>query len=322
MPHPHPGAETCRVTLHPANVQDVQILLAVYNGGAHLAEQLDSIAAQSHTRWHLIASDDGSSDNSRAVLEAFAEDHPVTLREGPRQGAAANFLSLLGHADPDGWIAFADQDDIWLPDKLERSLAELQDIPPETPALFCSRSWIADADGNPLRLSPPRSRPICFRNALVQNVVAGNTIVLNPAATRLVQDAAREAGEIVIHDWWIYQIVSGTGGRIVHDDEPTLLYRQHGLNQIGANDSVRERAKRIAMIITGRFRDWNEINITALRRSSGRLTPENLSLLNHFAEMRGSTLPLRLWRLGRLGLYRQGRASTVALWIAATLNRL
>ncbi|ETX13482.1 glycosyl transferase family 2 [Roseivivax halodurans JCM 10272] len=310
------------MTLAYNDAANVQILLAVYNGGAHLAEQLESIAAQGHPHWRVIASDDGSWDNSRTVLDAFGEDHSVIVHDGPRQGAAANFLSLLGHADPNDWVAFADQDDIWLPDKLERSLAALKDIPPETPALFCSRSWISDADGNPLRLSPPRPRPICFRNALVQNVVAGNTILLNPAATHLVQAAAQEAGKVVIHDWWIYQIVSGAGGRIVHDDEPTLLYRQHGQNEIGANDSARERAKRIGMIVTGRFRDWNAINIAALRRSEDRLAPENRSLLNGFAEMRASTLPLRLWRLGRLRLYRQGRASTVALWLAAALNRL
>ena len=270
----------------------------------------------------MIASDDGSSDNSRSVLSKFGEDHSVTVHEGPRKGAAANFLSLLGRTNSTAWVAFADQDDIWLPDKLERSIAALSDLPAGTPALFCSRSWIADADGNRLRLSPPRPRPICFRNALVQNVVAGNTILLNPAAAHLLREAAAEAGKVVIHDWWIYQIVTGAGGRIVHDDEPTLLYRQHGHNQIGANDSARERAKRIGMMVTGRFREWNEINVAALRRSADRLTPENRTLLGRFAEMRGSALPLRLWRLGRLGVYRQGRASTLALWVAAMLNRL
>ncbi len=306
------------------SVPEVQVLMAVYNGGAHLREQLDSIAAQSHPRWRLIASDDGSKDNSRAVLQAFGEDHPLELRDGPCAGAAANFMALLAGLEPGPgtWVACADQDDIWLPDKLERALAALAEVPNDHPALYCSRSWIADAEGNPLRLSPPRPRPIGFLNALVQNVVAGNTIVLNPAASRLVAEAAREAGEVVIHDWWIYQIITGAGGTVLHDDEPSLHYRQHGGNQIGANDSMFQRALRISMVLTGRFSDWNEANVAALSRSIGRLTPENRTVLEDFAEMRRSALPLRLWRLGRLGVYRQTRTSTLALWFAALVNRL
>ncbi|SFD68687.1 glycosyltransferase family 2 protein [Roseivivax sediminis] len=309
----------------PANpAPRIHVLLAVYNGGAHLAEQLGSIAAQTHPDWQLIAADDGSSDNSRSVLEAFAADHPVTVHEGPRQGAAANFLALLGHVPeaPDTWIAFADQDDIWLEGKLARSYAALRDLPPDRPALYCSRSWITDADGQTRRLSPPRPRPTGFRNALVQNVVAGNTILLNPAASDLVRAAAREAGRVVVHDWWVYQIVTGAGGRVVHDDEPTLLYRQHGGNQIGANDSARERAKRIRMILDGTFRAWNETNIAALRGSAARLTPDNRALLEDFDAMRRAALPKRLWRLGRMRLYRQSNMATAALWLAAVLGRL
>ncbi|UMA64722.1 glycosyltransferase [Roseivivax marinus] len=311
----------------PEGCHRITILIAVYNGGAHLAEQLDSLAAQTHGNWRLVASDDGSADNSRSVLDAFAADHDVETVDGPRAGASENFMSLLrrvgaaSDGDP-GWLAFADQDDIWLEDKLARSVAALAGIDPDTPALFCSRSWIADADAKPLRASPPRPRPLGFRNALVQNVVAGNTIVVTPAAARLLCAAAAEAGPVVIHDWWVYQVMSGAGAVLIHDDTPTLHYRQHGANEIGANDSARERARRIGMILNGRYRAWNETNIAALRRSSARLLPENRERLERFAEMRRAALPLRLWKLGRLHLYRQSTMSTVALWVAALLRRL
>ncbi|SLN56893.1 UDP-Glc:alpha-D-GlcNAc-diphosphoundecaprenol beta-1,3-glucosyltransferase WfgD [Roseivivax jejudonensis] len=303
---------------------EVAILMAVYNGGAHLAEQLDSIAGQTHARWRLFAADDGSSDNSRAVLQTFGESHPVTLSDGPRRGAAANFMSLLTHLPQDAprWVAFADQDDIWLPDRLERGVAALAQVPEDHPALFCSRSWIADPDGQPLRRSPPRPRPLGFANALVQNVVAGNTLLMNPAARTLLQAAAQEPDAVIVHDWWCYQIIAGAGGTIVHDDAPTLLYRQHGGNQIGANDSALERMKRVRMILDGTFHEWNSTNIAALRASSGRLTPEARRLVEEFAAMRAAPLVQRLIALRRLGLYRQSLLATLALWIAAVLNRL
>ena len=108
----------------------------------------------------------------------------------------------------------------------------------------------------------------------------------------------------------------------MHDDTPTLLYRQHGVNEIGANDGTRARIKRIRMLLAGDMRAWNDVNIAVLRRSAARLTPQNRALLADFAAARGRTMPARLWQLRGLGLYRQTRISTAALWVAACLGRL
>ena len=305
----------------------VAILLAVRNGAPDLPDQLDSIARQTHRNWRILASDDGSMDATRDILEGFAADgHALTLLDGPRQGAAENFMALIrampAHAPAESWLAFCDQDDVWLPDRLSRGIAALEAADPEQPALYCSRTWITDAALRGRRLSMPRPRPPSFRNALVQNIAAGNTILLNPPAARLAAAAATEAGPVVVHDWWIYQIVTGAGGRVVHDDRPTLLYRQHEVNEIGANDTTRARARRIRMLLQGHFRDWNEVNIAALRRSAHRLTPENARLLEEFDAMRSRGVPGRLAGIRRLGLYRQSRASSAALWLAALLGRL
>lgn len=303
----------------------VAILMAVYNGGAVLREQLDSLAAQDHADWRLLASIDASSDNSRNVLESFADEgHAVTILDGPGQGGTANFMSLVArmgaHAEPGSWLAFSDQDDVWLPDRLSRGMAALAGI--DEPALFCSRTFITNADLQGRRLSPPRPRAPSFRNALVQNVVAGNTILLNPAAARLAQDAVHEAGRVVVHDWWIYQLITGAGGRVVHDDAPTLLYRQHGANQIGANDEMRARLRRIRQLLRGDFAEWNEVNIAALRASAHRFTPENAALLEAFAALRRQPLARRLAAFARLPVYRQSAPAQAALWLAALLGRL
>lgn len=368
----------------------VVILLAVFNGADPLPAQLDSIAGQTHRSWCVLASDDRSVDGSRTVLADFAaQGHALTCLDGPGQGGAAgNFMSLIrrarDHAAPGDWIAFCDQDDVWLPDRLARGRTALRavgasvgdgvgasdgardkagenaqtrtgtgraaetragpksgpgaeagaipdtnapaegrtDTQADRPALFCSRTWITDDTFEPRRLSAPRPRPPGFRNALVQNVVSGNTILLNPAGARLICDAAHEAGVVVVHDWWIYQIVSGAGGIIVHDDAPTLLYRQHSDNLIGANDTFAAQIKRLRQMLRGDFRDWNDINIAALMASAHRLTPQNRTLLEAFDAARRKGLIGRLTGFARLGLYRQSVLSHAGLWLSILLGRV
>ncbi|MFD2741455.1 glycosyltransferase family 2 protein [Sulfitobacter aestuarii] len=314
----------------------VTILMAVYNGADCLEEQLQSLLAQDHPCWHLVTSDDGSRDDSPAILADFADQVRaraeatgarirVSNLQGPGQGGSENFLFLLrqaGRAALPGWIAFSDQDDVWLPDRLSRGLAALRARSDDGPALYCSRTWVSSSDLGERRLSAPRPRPTGFRNALVQNIASGNTILLNPAAADLVSTAVSRVPQVVVHDWWVYQLVSGAGGEVVHDDEPTLLYRQHAVNQIGANDTFWSRLKRVRQLLRGDFRDWNRINVAALRSAGTALTPPNRALLEDFARLPDLPLPLRLHRLSRLGLYRQSTISTVALWVAALLRRL
>ncbi len=301
----------------------VTILMAVRDGAAHLPAQLQSFADQTHRDWHLVAADDGSTDASRAVLEVFAaRDGRVTLAEGPRRGAAANFMALLAALpEAPGWVAFSDQDDVWLPERLAMGLAALASLP--GPALYCSRTWVTAPDLSGRRLSAPRPRVPGFANALVQNIAAGNTMLVNPAAAALLRAAAREVSEVVVHDWWAYQIVSGAGGRLVHDDQPTLLYRQHGGNAIGANDGLRARLRRLRQVLDGTFAAWTDLNVGALRASAHRLTPEARARVEGLAALRGMRGPLsRLRALRRLGLYRQTVAQDAGLWLAAILGRV
>lgn len=304
--------------------QQVLVLMGLRNGAAHLQAQLDSLAAQDHADWTLIASDDGSTDGTGAILQAFARGAGagrVTVLAGPCRGVAANYLSLL-RSLPSGpcWVAFADQDDVWMPDRLSRGLAALAGQ--AGPALYCSRTWI-DRAGAGLRLSPARPRPPSFANALVQNVAAGNTILLNPAAGALLAAAAREVETILLHDWWAYQMVTGAGGVVLHDDRPTILYRQHAGNLIGANDGWRARLARLRAMLGGVLRDWNGTNLAALQAVTHRLDPRARRQLQAFAQARSLPGALaRIRALRGLGLYRQTRASTAALWLAAALGRI
>ncbi len=304
----------------------VTILLATYNGAAHLAAQLDSFCTQTLVPAHLIVSDDGSTDSTRTILRDFAArdtGFTVALQNGPRRGAGQNFLALLrGLPDDTEYVAFSDQDDVWLPEKIARGARLLAQLPEATPALLGGRSYVCNADLGIQRLSPVPRRELGLRHALVQNFAGGNTMMLNRAAIDLARDAAAEAGRVVVHDWWLYQLIAGVGGTVIYDPEPGLLYRQHASNQIGANCGLRAKAKRLHWMLKGRFRRWNAINLAALRASSHRITPENRVLLKGFEQLQRAGLWDRLSTLRQLGLYRQGLEGTLSLWLAAILGRL
>lgn len=322
--HSHPaqikGPET------DAGEAQVLVLLATWNGAAHLREQLESFRSQFRRPTRLIVSDDGSRDDTPSILAEFAVSAPgfaVDVIDGPRRGGAQNFLRLL-RAVPEGtdFVALSDQDDVWLPDKIARGMRLLSQQPVDRPALLGGRSYICDAQLHNQRISSMPRRSPSFCHALVQNFAGGNTMMLNRAAIDLLRDAAAEAGRVVVHDWWIYQVVSGVGGAVIFDEVPLLLYRQHGGNQIGANAGVSAKLRRFRWMLAGRFRRWNAINLAALRSSAHRFTPENRAMIEDFARLQRAGLWDRLAILRRLGLYRQGLEGTLALWLAAILGRI
>lgn len=313
-----------------AEADRVCILLGLYNGARDLPAQLQSYADQSHAQWDLIVSDDGSTDAGPDIVRAFAArmapaGNRVTLVAGPRAGLVVNFLTLIAQAPRSAaWLALSDQDDVWLPDRLARGIAALSALPARDVALYCSRTWVTDADLGNRRLSEQYDRPPAFRNALVQNIVPGNTVLLNRTAADLVRDAAPAAMTVPglpAHDWWVYQMITGVGGTVIRDTEPTVLYRQHGGNQIGENTSFRARKMRIAKVLSGGYGDWNTANIAALRIAGPRLTPANRALLERFAALRGKPLLARLRGFPRLGLFRQGRFGQLALWLAVLTGK-
>lgn len=303
----------------------VAILLCTYHGQHFLAEQLDSFAVQSHVNWEVWASDDGSKDDTQAILKAYQQKWPngrLSIHFGPEEGFAANFLSLTCKVNIDAkYYAYSDQDDIWEPNKLERAVDWLQTVPNHIPALYCSRTRLVDACNNEIGLSPLFTKPPSFANALMQNIGGGNTMVFNNAARNLL----REAGEnlpVITHDWWAYMVVTGSGGLVIYDAEPTLSYRQHDGNLVGMNATWPARFKRIRMLWQGRFRAWNDSNITALRTLNHRLTPENVEILERFAKARQMSLIPRLIHLKRSGIYRQTFLGNLGLVAAAVFSKL
>ena len=205
-------------------------------------------------------------------------------------------------------------------EKLARAIAWLRSVPADRPALYFSRTMLISEDGRFLGFSPLFARPPEFRNALVQNIGGGNTMVLNKAAHRVLAGAAD--AQPVSHDWWTYQVITGVGGLAHYDSRPSLKYRQHGQNLIGSNAGWRAGLRRLGGFLGHRFSNWNETNLTALRIVNAPLTIENRFAFETFAKARQASSLRSLYLLWRSGVYRQNLIETVALYWGALLNRI
>lgn len=297
----------------------VFVLLCSYNGGRYLPDQLDSILQQQSCDPAIMISDDGSMDGDLDVLRHYVASHSqISWRQGPTQGFVRNFFSLINDTSiPGEYFALADQDDLWLPDHLSRALSELATVPAGVPALYASRTRLINASGQPIGWSPCHTRKPVFRNAIINNIASGNTMVFNRAARDLLAKLGAHAMP-VWHDWALYQVVTACGGQVFYNQEPTVLYRQHGNNAIGAQWTLASRWHRVRQLLRARFRDWNSQNLLALQGIAEHITPENSALMASFAEVRQRRTPWgRVIGLYRLGLYRQTRLGQLGLYVAA-----
>ena len=301
----------------------VALLMATRNGAAFLEQQLMSLAEQTHPAIDIHVSDDGSTDGTIDLLKAWQQrwsKGSFDIVSGPQKGFAENFRFLIVSAVVEAeYVAFCDQDDIWESQKLASAIAWLG--AGDTARLFCSRTLNVDATGRPIGKSPLFAKPPSFRNALVQSLAGGNTMVLNRAAFALVREASFRSS-FVSHDWWSYLIVSGAGGEVHYSPEPLVRYRQHGSNLVGANASMKARLHRLRRLYAGQFAQWTSLNLQGLALNTDLLTDDARLACERLQRARKGTMLQRLrgWRSSRV--YRQTGWGSVGLWAAIALGWL
>lgn len=318
------GADQLQATREPSQAS-VAILLGTFNGERFLAEQLESIMSQTHHDWKIFASDDGSSDNTRDILEAHQiawGKNKLDIRSGPAKGWVANFLTLACDLSIQAdYFAFCDQDDIWDLDKLAKAIEWLQSVPDNEPALYCARTRLIDENNQDAGYSPLFAKLPTFQNALVQSIAGGNTMLFNQT-TRALLCAAGPDLDIQTHDWWVYILATGCGGEVFYDPLPTVRYRQHEKNLVGSNLSFGSRVRRAHRLLIGRFGAMNNRNITALMRIHHHLTPEGRHVLNQFIKARNDWLIPRAIGINRSGVYHQTLLGNIGLIAATLLKKL
>lgn len=227
-------------------MKKVEILLATFNGEPYLSEQLDSILSQDTQNWHLTASDDGSSDRTVEILDAYAQTYPEKIKRvvSGRQfhNARDHFFWLMEQCDAD-YIQFCDQDDVWHPDKLRLLQEALEEAEAaygaDTPLLAFSDQAVVDKNleliaPSMMVLQQQDSRALDYRNLLYQNVVSGCTMAINRPLAKLAAGCT-DTQQVIMHDWWL-ALTAARFGKMVYVDQATIDYRQHGDNSVGAKN--------------------------------------------------------------------------------------
>jgi glycosyltransferase involved in cell wall biosynthesis len=252
----------------------VAVLLSSFQGEKYITEQIQSVLSQLPEDGRLIIRDDGSTDETVKRIEAF-EDMRISVTRGENCGFVKSFFILLRQAPEDADVVMlCDQDDVWLPNKIQRATDHLKDFN-DQPALYCSRLRLVDANLSPIGLSPKWPHVPSFKNALAENIVTGCTAALNRPALKLVIQYG-DAQKIFFHDWWLY-LVTSAFGTVIFDPIPTILYRQHGRNAIGMGSGF-NRYLTILKFITKK--SWVEILLHQISNFEQVFSTE-LSQKNH-----------------------------------------
>ena len=221
----------------------VAVILSTFNGAAFLQQQLNSLYEQTYPGVRIMVRDDGSSDSTRGILEREQSKGRIELLAGhDNLGAASSYFALLQNAAAAkaDFVAFCDQDDVWMPEKVSRAVTALSAIRNERVAMYCCRLEVVDADLAHIGFTALPKR-IGFGNALVENVCVGCTMVLNGKAIELI--SRNLPARVLVHDWWCYLVLS-CFGEIIFDREAHVQYRQHGSNTFGVARGRLDRFRR------------------------------------------------------------------------------
>jgi len=213
---------------HSDTKPTISVLMSTYNGERYVAEQIDSILNQRDVNLRLYIRDDGSIDNTPAIIEEYAKSNPnITISLESNVGVVSSFFALMKRVQPESdYVAFADQDDYWFENKLCEAIRRLSAVPIVQPGMYYSRIQFTDDKLTPFGNSIiPTVRG--FQNALVQNQATGCTIVLNKRAHELIRSNLPTWA--LMHDWWCYLVVSAFG-QVLYDEHARILYRKHGNN--------------------------------------------------------------------------------------------
>ena len=297
--------------------------MSTYNGERFLAEQLDSILAQTEPDWRLSVSDDGSCDGTIGILEAYAgKDDRIRFRRNERNlGPAANFylmaLDVAAEGDRNRWYCFADQDDVWLPEKLA-TLAEVMSAMDQRgfPVALYSDVCLIDENGEEIAPSYYGAMHVQPHDAdlahmLMENKMIGQTMMVNHALLEVALANEKKTGHIpkhmIMHDWW-FALIAAAFGKAYDVGKVLGRYRQHGSNAIGGTDFmtyVKSRAEKIPETrqkLLADIRQGQEF----LELFGDELDPQKKEILEAFARLDRCGKMEKLAIIHRYGFYKSG----------------
>lgn len=305
----------------------IQIALATYNGAGFLREQLDSILAQSKSDWQILVRDDGSSDGTVEIIREYCRNHGkidlVKGAQGQPLGTVQNFAELLRQSESD-YVMLADQDDVWLPHKIEITLLKMKELESahgkDTPLLVHTDLKVVDGDLKVLANSlwhfqksdPERGAKLC--RLLLQNVATGCTMMVNKALRDRALPIPLEA---IMHDWWL-ALTAAAFGHIGYISEPTVLYRQHGRNDTGARSWNAGHVLRQLTDLQSTRQTMRRTQTQAaafLHRFNDELRPHDRALVEAYAGIHEQGFLLRRYNLAKYGFAYTGLLRNIGLYV-------
>ena len=303
----------------------IDILMPVFQGEKFLPDQLASLEAQTYDNFRLLIRDDGSTDNSAEIVRAFADKSSldVVLLPGESRLGVVESVNRLIEASRAAYLMFADQDDIWLPEKIAASLERMkqaqQQLGCQMPLMVFTDKQVVDEAGKLLhgsyfeyqRLNPQR---LSLGQLLVQNVPSACTMLVNRPLMNLCGTIAPEA---VMHDAWL-SLLAVTAGRLIYLPQATVQYRQHRHNYYGARrygwGYFRHRIGAGLQQIRLRFlRNVNQAE-SFERCYREILSPEHRWVLAEFAGLPQYTPLKRLAILRRCGIAKTSLRRNIGMW--------
>lgn len=313
------------VQLNDKSMPLIEILMATYNGERFLTEQLDSIINQSYSNWLLRISDDCSSDGTAEIIDAYqsADSRIEEVTSGRRFGAAAEHFYWLAQRSAADYVAFSDQDDVWISDKLSIQMEKMRaledefgrDVPllvhSDLEVVDVSLSTICDSYADMQRIKLDR---VSFNQLIPQNVVTGCTVLANRSLIAMLEKGFDPS--ILMHDRWL-ALLAAAFGHVGTVEAPLVRYRQHGSNAVGAHGfSISSRIFKLDKAAQS-MRDTGKQAALFERRYSGRLSEEKRSQVHEYAlAFKEPFLATRLSHFLKSGCWMSGISRKIAQIVA------
>ena len=204
----------------------VAVIMSTYNGERFIREQLDSVLNQTYKNIEIIVRDDGSKDNTVSIIKEYQEKcSNIKLYEEKNVGFVKSFFKLLSLANAD-YYSYADQDDVWIENKIELAVTELNKLDDNFPNMCFGNSDYYDEHMNFIGYGD-KNKKYSFLRALFSCVGQGMTFTINNKTRDLIINNMPKS--CFFHDWWTYLLCSGLG-EVAYNNVTTVKYRRRKEN--------------------------------------------------------------------------------------------
>ncbi len=305
-------------------MSEITVVMASYNGEAYIEEQINSILSGTFQDFLIQIYDDGSTDRTREIVKEIAKEHPGRVElfcNAKNKGVVRNFIEGAKNSDAP-YVMFSDQDDVWLPEKLSKSLAGIKKREKEVgegmPVVFFTDVKVVN--GELMEIAPSfhessrlDARKTDLPHLLMENKMNGCTMIINRA---VVEKLGSVPGKLRMHDWWI-GLIGAAFGDVSYLPEATLLYRQHEGNVVGSQSFLNYVRDRLSSVQRQReaLKKTEEQAEDFLEVFGEELSEEKREVVEAFAALRREGFIRKRYLLIKYGFWKTGLIRNIGVFL-------